>query len=83
MARGASGKPVIKPASVDGSDEDEDEDEDGVKPKNNASGKVTRTIKGRKEVVIEIAALRGKGYPAPVDLDMGVASKKVAPRSRQ
>jgi len=43
---------------------------------------VTRTIKGGKEVVIEIAVLRGKGYPAPVDLDTGVASKKAVPRSR-
>jgi hypothetical protein len=76
MARGASGKPVIKPASTDGSDKDE------VKPKNNASGKAPRTIKGGKEVVIEIGALRGKGYPAPVDLDTGVASKKVVLRSR-
>ncbi|MCM3869556.1 MAG: L,D-transpeptidase family protein [Pyrinomonadaceae bacterium] len=28
------------------------------------SGKVTRNFKGKKEVVIEIAALKGKGYPA-------------------
>jgi hypothetical protein len=49
---------------------------------NNASGKAPRTIKGGEEVVIEIGALRGKGYPAPVDLDTGVASKKVVPRSR-
>jgi hypothetical protein len=76
MARGASGKPVIKPAGSDGSDKDE------VKPKNNASGKAPRIIKGGKEVVIEIGALRGKGYPAPVDLDTGVASKKVVLRSR-
>jgi hypothetical protein len=77
MALGASGKPVIKPASADRSDKD------AVKQKNNASGKAPRTIKGGKEVVIEIAALRGKGYPAPVDLDTGVASKKAAPRSRK
>lgn len=76
MARGASGKPVIKPAGSDGSDKDE------VKPKNNASGNVTRTIKGGKEVVIEIGALKGKGYPAPVDLDTGVASKKAVLRAR-
>jgi hypothetical protein len=76
MARGASGKPVIKPASTDGSDKDE------VEPKNNASGKAPRTIKGGKEVVIEIGALRGKGYPAPIDLDTGVASKKTVLRSR-
>jgi lipoprotein-anchoring transpeptidase ErfK/SrfK len=37
------------------------------------SGKVTRTVKGEKEVVIEIAALAGKGYPAPVALNTGGA----------
>jgi len=35
------------------------------KPK---SGAVTYTVKGQKEMVIEIAALKGKGYPAPVNL---------------
>lgn len=34
------------------------------------SGKVTRNIKGKKEVVFEIAALKGKGYPAPVGMKM-------------
>jgi lipoprotein-anchoring transpeptidase ErfK/SrfK len=33
-------------------------------PKKPTTGKVTRTIKGKKEIVIEIAALKGKGYPA-------------------
>ena len=33
-------------------------------PKKPTSGKVTRTVKGKKEIVIEIAALKGKGYPA-------------------
>ena len=32
------------------------------------SGNVTYNVKGQKEVVIEVAALRGKGYPAPVNL---------------
>jgi lipoprotein-anchoring transpeptidase ErfK/SrfK len=32
------------------------------------SGAVTYTVKGKKEMVIEIAALQGKGYPAPVNL---------------
>ena len=43
----------------------------------NAGGKVieTKTIKGQKEVVIEIAALQGKGYPAPVDLNAGGAKQ--------
>ncbi len=37
------------------------------------SGKVTRTVKGAKEVVIDIAALQNKGYPAPVALNTGGA----------
>jgi lipoprotein-anchoring transpeptidase ErfK/SrfK/ribosomal protein L12E/L44/L45/RPP1/RPP2 len=40
--------------------------------KNDAeSGKVTRNIKGAKEVSIPIAALQGKGYPAPANLNTG------------
>jgi lipoprotein-anchoring transpeptidase ErfK/SrfK len=38
--------------------------------------RVTRTIKGQKEAVIEIAALRGKGYPAPVNLSGGEQPKQ-------
>jgi len=34
----------------------------------NNSAKVTRSIKGQKEVVINIPQLAGKGYPAPVNL---------------
>jgi hypothetical protein len=34
------------------------------------SGKVTRQIKGEKEVTVDVAALQGKnGYPAPFALD--------------
>lgn len=40
----------------------------------NTSKTVTRTIKGKKEIVIPIAALAGKGYPAPVDLNTGARS---------
>jgi lipoprotein-anchoring transpeptidase ErfK/SrfK len=74
MARDAGGKPVTEP----------NDSTDSAKGKGNpTSGKVTRTIKGGKEVVIEIEALAGKGYPAPVDLDAGVAPKTQAPRSRR
>ncbi len=38
---------------------------------NSDDGKVTREIKGKKEVVIELAQLKGKGYPAPVQLNAG------------
>ena len=43
--------------------------------KKNSSQTVTRNIKGKKEVIIEVAALKGKGYPAPVDLNTGGKSK--------
>lgn len=46
------------------------------KKSENADGKVTRAVKGRKEIVIEIAALKGKGYPAPVALDTGSGAKQ-------
>ena len=35
---------------------------------NASDGSVTRTIKGKKEVMFVVAALKGKGYPAPVNL---------------
>jgi len=34
----------------------------------NSSAKVTRNIKGEKAITIEIASLKGKGYPTPVNL---------------
>ncbi|MBS1791637.1 MAG: L,D-transpeptidase [Acidobacteria bacterium] len=45
---------------------------------NIARQELTRQTKGRKEVVIEIAALAGKGYPAPVDLETGQPPKPEA-----
>lgn len=59
MARDPAGNPV-NPA-------------DGANVNNNANKNVkeTKTIKGAKEATIEIAALKGKGYPAPVDLNTG------------
>jgi lipoprotein-anchoring transpeptidase ErfK/SrfK len=32
------------------------------------SGKITTTIKGKKEIAIDVPQLAGKGYPAPVNL---------------
>ena len=48
----------------------------------NPTGKVTRSIKGQKEVVVKIAALEGKGYPAPVDLDTGNNVKSKKPQNK-
>ena len=46
--------------------------------KTTATGKAPHALKNQKEIVIEIAALKGKGYPAPVDLDTGSGKTKAA-----
>ena len=40
------------------------------------SGKVTRNFKGKKEIVIEIASLKGKGYPAMAVAEAGTRKAK-------
>ena len=47
-----------------------------AKAKKNTSKTVTRVIKGKKEIDIPLAALKGKGYPAPVDYNTGGKSVK-------
>ncbi|MEA2172508.1 MAG: L,D-transpeptidase ErfK/SrfK [Blastocatellia bacterium] len=49
-------------------------DKSNATKKGASGGHVTRSVKGRKEVVIEIAALKGKGYPAPVNVNNGGAA---------
>jgi lipoprotein-anchoring transpeptidase ErfK/SrfK len=99
MARDAGGKPATEAADTNKSDSAKgnssaapstsassrkgDKSKEESRANNIASGKVTRTIKGGKQVVVEIPALLGKGYPAPVELDAGVASRRAAPRSRR
>ncbi|WP_293888371.1 MULTISPECIES: L,D-transpeptidase [unclassified Sphingobacterium] len=34
-------------------------------------GQVTKKVVGQKEIVVRIAALKGKGYPLPVDINSG------------
>jgi hypothetical protein len=60
MARDPAGNPV-------------DPTQGNVNNNSNKNVKETKTIKGAKEATIEIAALKGKGYPAPVDLNTGGA----------
>jgi hypothetical protein len=57
MAIDAGGKPV---------DEDQKDSKDNKKP---TSAKITRNIKGAKEIVVQVAALKGKGYPAPLNIN--------------
>jgi len=69
MARGATGQPA--------------QPERATSREKNTSAKVTRTIKGEKEIVIPIASLAGKGYPPPADLDSGAPAKKATQRTRK
>jgi lipoprotein-anchoring transpeptidase ErfK/SrfK len=43
---------------------------------------MTRRIKGEKEIVIPIAALRGRGYPEPVGMSQPLAVKMKSAKSR-
>lgn len=49
----------------------------------NKAPEVTRTVKGKKEIVIEVAALKGKGYPAPVAMNTTGASNKEAAATKR
>jgi lipoprotein-anchoring transpeptidase ErfK/SrfK len=52
--------------------------------KTNASKKMNAPTKNQKEIVIEIAALQGKGYPAPVAFDTGSGkTKATAPKAEK
>jgi lipoprotein-anchoring transpeptidase ErfK/SrfK len=62
MSRDAIGTPVT--------DANEAKREDR-KQRNIERGTLTRAVKGQKEVVIEMAALAGKGYPAPIAMNIG------------
>ena len=54
------------------SNSDSEKREDPTKSAKAKKGKETKTVVGRKEIMVPIAALQGKGYPAPVDLNTGV-----------
>ena len=69
MAIDAEGNPVDENAADAVSDANKTANSNSKSNNNNqASEKVTRNIKGKKEVVFELALLKGKGYPAPVNL---------------
>ncbi len=72
MARDAKGNPT------DGAATPTPTPTPGKKADKKDGDRVTRAVKGQKEVVIEIAALRGKGYPAPVNLSGGEQQPKKA-----
>jgi len=86
MARDASGKPVPAAPPQQFINAANGPSPAATPSKNqkmgSASGRVTRRIKGEKEVVIEIGSLAGKGYSAPVSLDSGKAGPLPTPKSQ-
>ncbi|HEV2707490.1 MAG TPA: L,D-transpeptidase [Pyrinomonadaceae bacterium] len=78
MARDATGRPTSEATPTPTPTPDK-------KSAQNKKGgeRVTRAVKGQKEIVVEIAALQGKGYPAPVDLDTGGAPQPKQQRQQQ
>ena len=60
---------ALKKMAVDPQGKPVEESEGGNNNKKSTSSRVTRNIKGAKEIVVEIAALKGKGYPAPVSIN--------------
>jgi lipoprotein-anchoring transpeptidase ErfK/SrfK len=47
------------------------------------SGRVTYSVKGQKEIVVEVAALSGKGYPAPVNLSGAPPPPAATPKKKE
>lgn len=78
MSRDANGNPTENIKGGNAGASSNDKNSANGKNQKNESSKVTRAIKGQKEIVIPIAALSGKGYPAPVDLNTGGASGTTA-----
>jgi len=72
MAYGATGQPVATDGNLSANSNSKNASNTNSNSKNtnanNGDGKVTRNIKGKKEVSFDIAELKGKGYPAPVGM---------------
>ena len=58
---------ALKKMAIDAQGKPVEESDTNKKP--STSDKVTRTVKGAKVVIVDIAALKGKGYPAPVNIN--------------
>jgi lipoprotein-anchoring transpeptidase ErfK/SrfK len=59
----------LKQMAVDASGSPVDEDDSNVNSKSkdsNPKGKITRNIKGKKDISFDLPQLKGKGYPAPI-----------------
>ena len=66
---------AAKPTSSTGSSRNDSTST--LERKSSATKKQTRVANSQKEIVIEIATLKGKGYPPAADLDTGSGKTKV------
>jgi hypothetical protein len=76
MSRDARGRTDSEQGSANANAKASPSPQKSAKQTQAKAPEVTRTVKGKKEIVIEVAALKGKGYPAPVALNTGNASGK-------
>ncbi|HVF47316.1 MAG TPA: L,D-transpeptidase [Pyrinomonadaceae bacterium] len=65
MAANAAGKPIANAAGSN-SNQNSSSANTGARSKEPASDKVTRNVKGKKEISFKLPELAGKGYPVPV-----------------
>lgn len=70
MAIDASGDPVTANTSPNSNSNSNSKSKTNSNTNSNNEGKVTRNIKGKKEVSFELPELKGKGYPAAVGMKM-------------
>ena len=68
MAYDATGERVEPNANMNSNTNSTGKNSPANQKNANSDGKVTRNIKGQKEVSFELAELKGKGYPAPVNM---------------
>ncbi|HEX8173759.1 MAG TPA: L,D-transpeptidase family protein [Pyrinomonadaceae bacterium] len=78
MSRDARGRTDAEQSNGNANASPSPSPQKGANKNENKAPEVTRTVKGKKEIVIEVAALKGKGYPAPVAINTGGASTKEA-----
>ena len=68
MAYGATGEKVETNSNMNSNSNLTNKNAQANLKNDNSDGRVTRNIKGQKEVSFELAELKGKGYPAPVKM---------------
>ena len=81
MNRNAAGQPIVSETRTKTGDVRTDSKDNAANKAASAkdtknNGSVTRGVKGKKEAVFEIAALAGKGYPAPMKNGQMTTKKK-------